>query len=92
MKRSVLTGACVVFEKVLEETPWSENLLSSLYRKYKLTQNFTPNEILAKEASLKCVLIPLTQKENFELFSESGFREPVVVMKKLHFEGYLLWR
>ena len=83
-------GACLIFEKVLENNSWLESTMDYLHRLYKLDKGLTPDEILAKEASLKSVLNPLTQKENFDLFKEAGFSKTDLLMKTLHFEGYLL--
>lgn len=83
-------GACVVFEKVLEKTPSQQDMISFLYRNYKRKQGFSADEILAKESSLRGVLCPQTQKENFCLFEKAGFSEQALIMKNLCFEGYLL--
>lgn len=83
-------GACVVFEKVIEKTPWLESTTDFLHRQYKLEQGLSSEEIISKEASLKGVLTPLSQEENFQLFRDCGFSKVNLLMKNLHFEGYLL--
>ena len=82
-------GALLIFEKVFEEEPYTQEILSSLYRSYKLEESFSPLEVLRKEESLRGVLKPLSRKENFKMFEEAGFK-PNLIMKDLQFEGYLL--
>ena len=83
-------GAFIVFEKVLETDAFEQDIFSNIYHSFKLSHNFSANEIIAKEQSLKGVMKLQTREENFKMFRESGFRKTTLLMKNLHFEGYLL--
>jgi len=83
-------GAFIVFEKVLEQDSYDQDIFSTLYRHFKSENNFLASEIIGKEQSLKGILKPFTRDENFTLFKKIGFKKITLLMKNLHFEGYLL--
>ena len=63
--------------------------LSSLYTDFKLRNGFSPDEIIAKQNSLKGVLEPFSTQGNLEMLKRAGFVDVITVMKYGCFEGFL---
>lgn len=82
-------GAFIVFEKTNCNDGTPQDMLSNLYVDFKTQNGFTAEEILAKTASLKGVLQPLTGEENIEMLKEAGFKKVFTIAKFLQFEGYV---
>ena len=61
----------------------------TLYHEYKLNVGYTPDEIIAKQKSLKGVLEPFSTNGNIDLLKRAGFIDIITVMKYLPFEGFL---
>ena len=82
-------GALLLFEKVRAPDARFQDIVSSLYMDFKLDNNFTPSEIIAKSRSLKGVLEPFSTQANIDMMKRSGFEDITTVMKYLCFEGFL---
>lgn len=82
-------GALVVFEKTNCEAGAPQDMMANLYVDFKIQNGFSAKEILAKTASLKGVLNPLTSAENHEMLKAAGFRNVFTISKFLQFEGYV---
>lgn len=82
-------GALIMFEKVRGPDARFQDILSTLYVDYKLEQNYSPEEIIAKTRSLKGVLEPFSTQGNIDLLKRAGFVDVMTVMKYLCFEGFL---
>jgi len=82
-------GAAIIFEKVLSEDSYFQDITNQLYFSFKYDNGFSEEEILNKMFSLQGVLRPLTSKENIQLLKEAGFREVYLVFRSLSFDGYL---
>lgn len=82
-------GAFIWFEKVRGRDARFQDLLSLLYNDYKLEQDFTPAEIIAKSRSLKGVLDPFSSEGNADLLTRAGFVDVMPVFRYLCFEGVL---
>lgn len=82
-------GAFVLFEKVRGPDARFQDLITGLYRDFKLARGFTPEEILNKDASLKGVLEPFSTEGNLGLLRRAGFVDIMTVMKYVCFEGFL---
>ena len=53
---------------------------------FKLENNYSPSEIIAKSRSLKGVLEPFSTQANKDMMKRSGFVDITSVMKYLCFE------
>ena len=82
-------GAFILFEKVRGPDARFQDILSTLYVDFKLEQNYSPDEIVAKTRSLKGVLEPFSTQGNLDLLHRAGFVDVMTVMKYLCFEGFL---
>lgn len=82
-------GALVLFEKVRGADARFQDMMTQLYMDYKLSQGYQPEEILAKNQSLKGVLEPFSTEGNLGLLKRAGFQDITTVFKYLCFEGFL---
>ena len=82
-------GALVLFEKVRAPDARFQDICSSLYLDYKLSKNYTPDQIVAKARSLKGVLEPFSTQGNLDLLRRAGFQDVMTVQKMICFEGFL---
>ena len=80
-------GALLMFEKVRGPDARFQDIVSQLYNDYKLSQGYTPEEIIAKARSLKGVLEPFSSQANVEMLQRAGFVDMTTIMKYLCFEG-----
>ena len=90
MAHSLLDGgAAIIFEKVLSEDSYCQDMTNQLYFSFKLDNGFSEEEILNKMFSLQGVLRPLTTSENIQLLKNAGFKNVYLVFRSLCFDGYL---
>ena len=82
-------GAFILFEKVRANDARFQDIISTLYLEYKLNVGYTPDEIIAKQKSLKGVLEPFSTNGNIDLLKRAGFVDIITIMKYLPFEGFL---
>jgi tRNA (cmo5U34)-methyltransferase len=82
-------GAFIWFEKVRAGDARFQDIISTLYVDYKLEQEYSCDEIIAKTRSLKGVLEPFSTAGNRGLLERAGFRDVLTVFKYLCFEGVL---
>jgi tRNA (cmo5U34)-methyltransferase len=82
-------GAFLLFEKVRSPDARFQDIISSLYTDYKLTQGYSGDEIISKSRSLKSVLEPFSHSGNMGLLERAGFKDVTSVFKYLCFEGFL---
>lgn len=82
-------GALILFEKVRGSDARFHDILTSLYTEFKLSQHYSPEEIIAKSKSLKGVLEPFSRQGNVELMQRAGFKDIETIMKYTSFEGFL---
>ena len=82
-------GAAIIFEKVLSEDSYCQDMTNQLYFSFKLDNGFSEEEILNKMFSLQGVLRPLTTSENIQLLKNAGFKNVYLVFRSLCFDGYL---
>jgi len=82
-------GAFIMFEKVRGPDARFQDMISSLYSDFKLSEGFEPSEILAKTRSLKGVLDPFSTQGNIDMLERAGFVDHMTVFKHLCFEGFL---
>ena len=82
-------GAFILFEKVRANDARFQDIFTTLYTDYKLSQGFTPEEILSKSRSLKGVLEPFSEQGNIDLLKRAGFVDITIIFKYTCFEGFL---
>lgn len=82
-------GAFVMFEKVRGPDARFQDIVSSLYAEYKLTQGYSPEEVIAKSRSLKGVLEPFSTQGNIDMLHRAGFVDISTIFKWVCFEGFL---
>lgn len=82
-------GALILFEKVRGADGRFQDILTRMYDDYKLSQGYTPEEIVYKARSLKGVLEPFSTQGNIDLLRRAGFTDIMTVMKYICFEGFL---
>lgn len=81
-------GAFLLFEKVRAPDARFQDIASSLYVEYKLSQGYTPSEVIAKSRSLKGVLEPFSTAGNLDMLMRAGFTDIMTVFKHVCFEGF----
>lgn len=82
-------GAFLLFEKVRANDARFQDIMSSLYVDYKLSQGYTAEEIVGKARSLKGVLEPFSTQGNIDLLRRAGFVDIISISKFVCFEGFL---
>jgi tRNA (cmo5U34)-methyltransferase len=82
-------GCFLLFEKVRACDARFQDMMSSLYQEFKLGQQFSPSEIVAKARSLKGVLEPFSTQGNLDMLKRAGFVDVMTIMKYVCFEGFL---
>lgn len=83
-------GAIIIFEKVIEDEGFIQDLFAQSYIEFKQKNNFSNEEIFNKTQSLVGQMFPLQRSELHSLFSKCGFNKINLIAKDLMFEGYLL--
>ena len=82
-------GALLLFEKVRAYDARFQDVMTALYQEFKLRQEFSPSEIVAKARSLKGVLEPFSTQGNVDMLKRAGFVDVMSIMKYVCFEGFL---
>jgi len=82
-------GALIMFEKVRAPDARFQDICTALYQDFKLNNEFSPAEIMAKANSLRGVLEPFSSKANVELLERAGFSDIMTIHKHICFEGFL---
>lgn len=80
-------GALIMFEKVRGADARFQDMFTRMYDDYKLSQGYTPDEIVSKARSLKGVLEPFSTQGNVDMLKRAGFVDMVSIMKYICFEG-----
>lgn len=82
-------GAFIIFEKVRGPDARFQDIITSLYKDYKISKGFNADEILSKERSLKGVLEPFSTQGNLDMLKRAGFIDIMTIMKYINFEGFI---
>lgn len=82
-------GAFLLFEKVRANDARFQDIMSAIYQDFKLSQGYSPDEIVSKARSLKGILEPFSTQGNIDLLKRAGFVDVISVMKYVCFEGFL---
>lgn len=88
--KSLNWGGCfILFEKVRAPDARFQDMMTTLYKDFKIRQGFTSEEIHHKEESLKGILKPFSTEGNLGLLKRAGFVDIMTVMKFVSFEGFI---
>ena len=82
-------GGFLLFEKVRAPAARFQDLTTSLYTEFKLSNDFSEEEIIKKSRSLKGILEPFSTQGNIDMLKRAGFVDIMTVMKHINFEGFL---
>ena len=82
-------GALFVVEKIRTDISIIHDIYNDLYYDFKL-ENFTSDEIIKKNQSLRGVMNPLTVNENIKMFEDVGFKKIDIFMKINNFVGFII--
>lgn len=82
-------GAFIFFEKVRANDARFQDITTSLYNEYKISQGYTAEEIFVKSRSLKGILEPFSTEGNTDMLKRAGFVDIISIFKYLSFEGFL---
>lgn len=82
-------GAFILYEKIRGADARFQDILNFLYFDFKKKNNFSPEEILNKEMSLRGVMEPYTNSANLDFLKRAGFKDVMPISQYLCFTGYL---
>lgn len=82
-------GAFILFEKIRANNAIFQDLFNFLYFDFKKNKNFSSDEILNKEKSLRGIMKPLTLDQNNELLKKAGFKNFNPIIQYVNFIGIL---
>ncbi len=82
-------GALLLSEKCDPNNESLKEVWQDLYYQFKERHGYTQEEITAKQAALKNVLLPLSLGENLALLRQAGFEKAEILMKAYHFTSFL---
>lgn len=82
-------GALVYFEKIAMETAMLQEMMSALYTDYRLDNSFSNAQIYGKSRSLRGILTPISEHDNFRILNAAGFKTSAVIFRSLVFAGFI---
>jgi tRNA (cmo5U34)-methyltransferase len=85
-------GVLVLSEKVVDENPRMEDLLTELHHEYKRRNHYSALEIARKRAALEDVLIPETVSAHRERLARAGFSNSGVWLRYFNFVSIVALR
>ena len=85
-------GVLVLSEKVVDENPRMDALLTEMHHEYKRRNHYSALEIARKRAALEDVLIPETVSAHRERLARAGFSDSGVWLRYFNFVSILAIR
>jgi tRNA (cmo5U34)-methyltransferase len=82
-------GAFFMFEKVRAPDGRFQDYANQVYMEFKLDNDFSAEEILNKQRSIKGVMEPFSTQGNIDLLQRAGFVDIMTIQKYVCFEGFL---
>ncbi len=82
-------GALFLIEKVRASDARFQDIMNQFYIDFKLSQNYSYEEIISKGRALKGIMEPFSTKGNLDLLKRAGFEDFMTVFKYGCFEGFL---
>lgn len=83
------SGALIMFEKTRASDARFQDIFTALYSDFKEGMGFSPEEIVAKQKSLRAVMEPFSDRGNRDLLQAAGFSDIEVVFRVIPFTGFL---
>lgn len=78
-------GILVLFEKLVEPHSRFNRAYIELHHDFKRRNHYSDMEIAKKREELENVLIPFTERENYEMLHKAGFRHVSTLFKYVNF-------
>lgn len=85
-------GIFIMSEKIVYEDAFLSKNMIELYADYKEKRGYSKFEIAAKREALENVLIPYSQKENFAMLENAGFKKIENIFKWVNFETFVAFK
>ena len=85
-------GLLLMSEKVIDEDPQMEQLLTGLHHEHKRRNDYSQLEISRKRAALENVLVPETVAAHRERLREAGFARSAVWLRYFNFVSIIAFR
>jgi tRNA (cmo5U34)-methyltransferase len=85
-------GILLLSEKVVDENPKMELLLSDLHHEHKRRKNYSALEVARKRAALENVLVPETVGAHYRRLDKAGFRHAAVWLRYFNFVSIIAIR
>jgi tRNA (cmo5U34)-methyltransferase len=85
-------GVLVLSEKVVDENPRMDALLTEMHHEFKRRNHYSALEIARKRAALEDVLIPETVSAHRERLARAGFSNSGVWLRYFNFVSILALR
>ncbi len=82
-------GSFIMYEKVRANDARFQDIFTGIYTEFKLSNGYTPTEIITKSKSLKGVLEPFSSNANIDMLKRAGFVDIISIQKYINFEGFL---
>lgn len=82
-------GSYMLFEKMRGPDARFQDIFTQLYHEFKLTNGYTPSDIMGKMRSLKGILEPFSELANYDILKRAGFEDYTSIMRYLCFSGVL---
>ena len=82
-------GGFLIFEKVRAPDARFQDMITTIYNDFKLSNGFSADEIINKTKSLKGVMEPFSSKANMQMLKRAGFKDIICLFKFINFEGLL---
>jgi tRNA (cmo5U34)-methyltransferase len=82
-------GVLILSEKVRSENPIIQETATRIYEDFKCRQGYSRDEISRKKEALDNVLVPLSEKQQIEMLTQSGFQNCEIAMKWNNFTTFI---
>lgn len=83
------SGILFISEKIRFEQSRFQEVSQNLYMNFKMKNGYTKTEVERKKEALENVLIPLTEKEQIDLFRSAGFKKIETIFKWNNFATFI---
>ena len=85
-------GMFLLSEKVSNEDPVVDSLLTHFHHKFKRAHAYSVLEIARKRTALENILIPETEEIHIKRLAHTGFKHPCIWLKHINFVSIMTLR
>ena len=78
-----------IYDKIKASNTVTNDIYNDLYYDFKLDQGISPEDVLAKNQSLRGVQKTLTLQQNMDLLYSAGFKKIDIFMSHYNFVGII---